>query len=142
MPTPAAPAAPPAPATRSNDQVDVARRLLALSDTIEEAIGYLSSYAQRSNAGMAGMMLRVIGEGLIGVEKAVLAVSDPLARDRASAEKLSGSFYAITERLNGMIDAFASERHAELGGMCAAFREAYAGYAALLSACFREATLM
>jgi hypothetical protein len=135
-------AAPATPVARSNDQVDVARRLLELSGTIEEAIGYLSSYSQHTNPGMAGMMLKIIGEGLIGVEKAVLAVSDPLARDKASAEKLSGSFYGITEKLNGMIDAYASERYPELNWMCSSFREAYAGYAALLSACFREATLI
>jgi hypothetical protein len=126
----------------SNEQVDVARRLLELSETIKEATAYLIGRAAQADVSMTGNMLRNIGEGLVSLEHAVLSVRDSIAPDGEEAQGLSEQFFAITEKMEAIIDSYATGNYGVLNRQLLSFDGAYSSYDSLLLACFKGVTLM
>jgi hypothetical protein len=151
---------------RSNERADVARRILELSETISQAIDYMldkteyeygrdsvivgsvsivssiadSSVGASSNAG-AGL-LKDVCEGLISLDNAVKAVSEPLGADPENIERIVAGYNALTERLDAMADAVLENRSADLPLLGGLLRDSFNSYSTILTQCFRKSAIM
>ena len=129
---------------RSNERADVARRVLELSETIGEAIDYMLEKLESENIdpdACAGM-LKDIGEGMISLENAASAVSEPIGADPDAAGRLPMEYDDLCGRLDAMVDAYLEERPGEFLALARALRDSFGAYVGSLSACFRNIAVM
>jgi hypothetical protein len=181
---------------RSNDQADVARRILELSETISQAIDYMldrfgyareaareavwevapdtqdaqdapgtmhapyapdtqtafavtvvpdAPYTPSTPAAPAAVhtgMLKDVCEGLMSLDKAVSAVSEPLGADPENIMRIAAGYDELTERLDAMADACLDGRDADLPALGARLRDSFGAYAEILAICFRRTAIM
>ncbi|MCL2057834.1 MAG: hypothetical protein FWH01_02085 [Oscillospiraceae bacterium] len=129
---------------RSNERADVARRVLELSETIGEAIGYMLDKLEYAQIDMdaCAVMLKDIGEGLISLENAASAVSEPIGADPEVVGRLPMEYDELCERLDAMVDAYLEERAGDFPALGKLLRESFSAYEGSLSACFRKSAVM
>jgi response regulator RpfG family c-di-GMP phosphodiesterase len=129
---------------RSNEQADVARRIIELSGTIAEAVEYMRDKlaSMDEDAISYAGMLKDIGEGLVSLENAVSSVSDSLIEDPEDAMRLAAEYGELTERLNDMVDAYLEGRVSDLTALGETLRESFFTYNGSLSRCFRSMSIM
>jgi len=159
---------------RYNERADVARRILELSGTVMEAVDYL---VNKLGSGWENMdtyigVLKDIGEGLISLDNAVSAISEPSEADPVTMRQLEENFDELSEYMNTMIDAcMEAEASGEISrsaisisldapvapglqlspgflpatdlhALAGMFKESYVAYYGGLSRCFRHMSIM
>ena len=129
---------------RYNERADVARRLLELSGTIEEAIGHMLGRFKefRDDIGVCAGLLKGVGEGLISLENAAAAISGPMGADPGEVERLSFIYDEMCGQLDSMADACLEDRAGDLPGLGDMLRESFAAYSDGLALCFRKSAVM
>ena len=128
---------------RSNERVDVARRILELSGTIAEAIDYLHAKIDLIHDGLdscAGI-LKDIGEGLISLENAANAISGPLGTTQEDIQKLTLGYDELTGRMDEIISAYAEDRAMDAPALINMLRESFSAYDRCLTDCFRKMSI-
>ena len=129
---------------RINERADVARRILELSDTIEEAINYMIVKLDMLNGeiGVSSEMLKDVGEGLISLENAASAISGPLGAEPEDVMLLSQEYDMLSERMDALIDAYVEERTSDFPVLGKMLRESFTEYEKILTRCFRNIAVM
>jgi hypothetical protein len=129
---------------RSNERADVARRILELSGTVEEAINYLAEWPEfpQDDIGVYAAMLKDVGEGLNSLENAVSAISGQMGSDPEDITRLAAEYDGMCERLDEMADAYLEDRPDELFPLGGKLRESFSAYASILMHCFRNGAVM
>ena len=131
-------------ADRYNERADVARRILELSDTIDEAIDYMLSEIENMHEeiGVYAAMLKEVGEGLISLDNASTAISGPMGADPETVSRLAISFDDMCIHLDAMADACLEDRISDLPGYGKKLRESFTVYSHDLTLCFRSSAVM
>ena len=129
---------------RSNERAEVARRILELSDTIEEAIAYMIAKLDTLNgaASVSADMLKDVGEGLISLESAASAVSGPLGAEPETITRLSQEYDMLCEIMDALIDAYVEDRTDDIPELGRMLRESFTAYDDSLTRCFRNIAVM
>jgi len=129
---------------RPNEKADVARRILELSGTIAEAIGYMRAGFELPDGDLGGYagIIKDIGEGLISLDGAASSLLSSPDTDPEDPIRLARSYDELTSRLDTLVDAFLGGRAADLAALGSAFDESFTAYCADLSGCFRGASIM
>jgi len=129
---------------RANERADVARRILELAGTVGEAINHLLAVRDTvfTDVSVYAGMLNDIGEGLISLDNAATAVTDPLGADPEDVQRLTLGYEELSGCLDAMVDACLENRVDALIALEKSLSDSYSVYNGVLGRCFRGASIM
>ena len=129
---------------RSHERADVARRILELSGTIDEAIDYMlvKLDSLQEDISVYASMLKNVGEGLISLDNAASAISEPMGVEPDIIELRSMMFDEMCGQLDAMADACLADRAGDLPALGSMLRKSYTEYYGRLELSFRKSAVM
>ena len=126
----------------SNDQVDVARRVLDLSETIREAVNHLLFKLGDNDENAVAAMLRTVGEGLTSLDKAMLMLETKIVIPEKDALSVREKMSDVFEMMDTMISLYLDERTGELQKLGRPFENLYTNYDEHLNHCLKSVTVV
>ena len=126
----------------SNDQVDVARRVLDLSETIREAVSHLLFKLGDDDENAVAAMLRTVGEGLTSLDKAMLLLETKIVIPEKDALSVREKMSDVFEMMDTMISLYLDEKTGELQKLGRPFENLYSYYDEHLNQCLKSVTMI
>ena len=121
----------------SNEQVDIARRVLEISDTVKEAVQHMRLKLNEVEQTSAAIMLQTIGEGLTSQGKALTLLNEKIPMSENDELEINAQMNEIAEALNVMINHYFDEQLEELRKKGKSFEKQYLRYDKHLNHCLK-----